>query len=1632
MGELARRYAAIKAARASAPTGVGIGPMAAPAPAPEQDLSWGRFLRLMTPLGALGEPGIGAIADAAGRGLGTVRRATTDLMARKSAGLMGVPEPPPKLTPEGLVEEPGAVEMALAAMIPEQVGEPTGARGMVGAVLPEKWAKQAQDAIPDPLVGIEAALASLGASPEWVGFPRKAARSVAGIVAGLATDPLTALGGVSTARALGAKSATALGRTAAIDRGLAALGAATGLSGGAKAASKAAEAAAEGKGPEASLDALEAILQLGMGGLGVAGYKHSKGLQEAAKAAQRGKIYVHDPAAPAELRAARAAEMVDEARAAAAPKIEVERLEAEAIRLAEEAEAAKQTSDAQQSLQGFDAIMETLGLAPGAESARPAAAERLLGEVTGPRPIKHPLAQPGAEPGPPLDAADVDAHPLSVAPTEDVAPKIHREPGWTWEELGPIEVEAYRGAPSEQALTNNLGTEARFGPGIYSADLPRVAEIFAEHRGRGARVLQERVRIERPFNADRPDTSTTEFARLRNLLIEEGLSPSFVDWAVGPDPRHNAFQTIAERLGKKDRSFWPGANRLNAILQEAGFDGIVGTTRDSPDLPNHTEFVRFKPPQETAKPLDLSERARSIAEQRSAREAYEAARLAEELAPDQPRPKRGETASGAEREMGGRTPEQQLAADVARSLRAVLDDPLEAAMLGVAEEALPLVSLGPDVRLSPAAARAAQEVGASGAQIPKARSEATRQAIRAALEAEVAPEKWAKEDAPLTPEAQAASDAAAAAQAAAKAARTGLAPESGASARKVVTGARTEGKTGEATPAEAKAAEEQSIGVWQRVLDRFGTFKAAEKHLENLPDVGPELAGRARAYIFDKDTLPQRWQAQVMRAMEEAAPGDTKGGAALFESLVPAIEGQVPIESLAPAQQRIVAAARKALDDTRDQFLSAYRAKYGKEPSAAMLENYFPHVAKDKSPFGEMQSARILAREKNMPFEDALAALREDASKITGSRNSRATPYEQARTKQPVEYRRDVGVLMDYFQAMGDRIAELRHLGRDGSEAQALIDRLPRSVRLDKSGFGDRAFAQTFLDRIRNVELGVEPGVKAYQSALHLARTGSAVSGLTMSWTLQPLQMLQTVRLLGPKAVAIGIKDIATRGLERGEMANPLRVAKQLRQNLRQARIDAHEIGAANARLNYEQAELWAQGGDAAPDTLGAAVSEKAGRAPWLRATSFLDNNARAATLRAWETVGQKMIERAKAGDGREARALDFMGIDWKGYQHSPEAWATVSKQAVDAMQYRPHATNLPPWAGSPLGRVAFQFGSYAHQHTRFVGYLLKNAAKDPGRTAAYVAIGLPFAMGTNWFRDALKGWNINEEDVNSENFSRALTEALAGKRRVATFAGPHEALVNVARGVLAMGTGGVFQAALERVGGESVGDMAPALRAVDTFNTTAEGVKGLAGATAEAALQGAAGDPARHRAALAEQAKAGDTLAKATARGVAAILPQQPIPGVMSGPSELVAELQSEKKRTRSGWAGWARDIAEEIGLVAPLDPSSIGREGRKLQAQIEEDTKAAQEARKRGDLGLTPKPRKPLSEKATEAEKSRARAAYRERLIAAQAAGDPDAMLQVLIEAAQDGISPSSLGYRDVMERTMMLPSEGVEAYQ
>lgn len=1458
MGELARRYAAIKAARASAPTGVGIGPMAAPAPAPEQDLSWGRFLRLMTPLGALGEPGIGAIADAAGRGLGTVRRATTDLMARKSAGLMGVPEPPPKLTPEGLVEEPGAVEMALAAMIPEQVGEPTGARGMVGAVLPEKWAKQAQDAIPDPLVGIEAALASLGASPEWVGFPRKAARSVAGIVAGLATDPLTALGGVSTARALGAKSATALGRTAAIDRGLAALGAATGLSGGAKAASKAAEAAAEGKGPEASLDALEAILQLGMGGLGVAGYKHSKGLQEAAKAAQRGKIYVHDPAAPAELRAARAAEMVDEARAAAAPKIEVERLEAEAIRLAEEAEAAKQTSDAQQSLQGFDAIMETLGLTHGAESARPAAAERLLGEVTGPRPIRHPLAQPGAEPGPPPAAAAVDAPPLS-----------------------------------------------------------------------------------------------------------------------------------------------------------GGGEG-------------------FALPPEAANPLDLSERARSIAEQRSAREAYEAARLAEDLAPDQPRPKRGETASGAEREMGGRTPEQQLAADVARSLRAVLDDPLEAAMLGVAEEALPLVSLGPDVRLSPAAARAAQEVGASGAQIPKARSEATRQAIRAALEAEVAPEKWAKEDAPLTPEAQAASDAAAAAQAAAKAARTGLAPESGASARKVVTGARTEGKTGEATPAEAKAAEEQSIGVWQRVLDRFGTFKAAEKHLENLPDVGPELAGRARAYIFDKDTLPQRWQAQVMRAMEEAAPGDTKGGAALFESLVPAIEGQVPIESLAPAQQRIVAAARKALDDTRDQFLSAYRAKYGKEPSAAMLENYFPHVAKDKSPFGEMQSARILAREKNMPFEDALAALREDASKITGSRNSRATPYEQARTKQPVEYRRDVGVLMDYFQAMGDRIAELRHLGRDGSEAQALIDRLPRSVRLDKSGFGDRAFAQTFLDRIRNVELGVEPGVKAYQSALHLARTGSAVSGLTMSWTLQPLQMLQTVRLLGPKAVAIGIKDIATRGLERGEMANPLRVAKQLRQNLRQARIDAHEIGAANARLNYEQAELWAQGGDAAPDTLGAAVSEKAGRAPWLRATSFLDNNARAATLRAWETVGQKMIERAKAGDGREARALDFMGIDWKGYQHSPEAWATVSKQAVDAMQYRPHATNLPPWAGSPLGRVAFQFGSYAHQHTRFVGYLLKNAAKDPGRTAAYVAIGLPFAMGTNWFRDALKGWNINEEDVNSENFSRALTEALAGKRRVDTFAGPHEALINVARGVLAMGTGGVFQAALERVGGESVGDMAPALRAVDTFNTTAEGVKGLAGATAEAALQGAAGDPARHRAALAEQAKAGDTLAKATARGVAAILPQQPIPGVMSGPSELVAELQSEKKRTRSGWAGWARDMAEEIGLVAPLDPSSIGREGRKLQAQIEEDTKAAQEARKRGDLGLTPKPKKPLSEKATEAEKSRARAAYRERLIAAQAAGDPDAMLQVLIEAAQDGISPSSLGYRDVMERTMMLPSEGAEAYQ
>ena len=1031
------------------------------------------------------------------------------------------------------------------------------------------------------------------------------------------------------------------------------------------------------------------------------------------------------------------------------------------------------------------------------------------------------------------------------------------------------------------------------------------------------------------------------------------------------------------------------------LLQRKGYDSVVYRNEAEGAGDSYIAFdvgqiarpgpARLAAPAEA--PPDIFAPARAMADQAQMGRDYTAARLAEELAGAPERGQRwAETAGGALREEGGGiTPEAQFARDVRQAVSAAVGDPLEATMLGtrVPERGPVLASVGEDVRLSPAALRAAEAEGATGALIPKARVEASRKAVQAAI--------LRKLDEALPPEPEAPAPAPKE-----KPVRPPQQP--------------LQGPVRQA-PVETPAAQQDRRFL--RVIE------PAFRSIERIPGVGRAMAGMGRAFQDLWERGAGAWTRDAAVAASglgdspEVVSKNFEGSAGVQKWLDGKGSFDAIPEALRPAAQRL----RAVMDAARDEALALGVIKREElNPDGS----YFPHVAKDQTVFSPEQKARDLAIREGLSLEEARAKLHGKSSQVVATRAGHKASAEHQRLDvlKEGEYRTDIGVIFEHLNEIARRVAEAKHLGPNGEKIHALIGRLPKDGR-----FSDQAFAQTFFDRLR----GVEQQTRAH-AASSAVRSYQAATGLVLSPFAQSTTLANTPAETSLGATARSLFDTFGRQVK-DSAGNPIswgRPLRRMRAAFHDAKMEAEARGALFSSTAEKLAEHYT--GGAAPGQ--SQLSGAAKRLPWLRGTEGVDAAQRVVAANTAKYVVPEAFAAAKRGDQVALRQLERWGIDPKAAELTPEMIDAAAKKISDRSQFKVGVGDLPLWASSPWGRVAFQFQSFMYQHSRFMGWAVKEAGKGnvkPLATMAVMGAGLGYMNQT--IRTALKGYGIDSPD--EQSFGKLLQEAASGRKHFAPTSPKGLALAAV-EGLAAAGGVGILQSAVEKAGGDPINvllgatgsDVMAAFRALPPIGAAI-------GAAGQGVVARATGDQTGAAAADKALEQASGKAGEAVTRLGAGLMPQIP---VVLPANELAKELTAEQPPERPGWAGRMIDAAR--GKITPGQLLAGGLAGG--EENLSQERRAAGTAARAGERArsaterlaglVAPPSAKPGDKRAAESEKRALRAQFRLAYVEALRAGDAKAQGEVLRAAAQAGV-PFSWSQIRGLRGLAYMDTEGVE---
>ena len=156
---------------------------------------------------------------------------------------------------------------------------------------------------------------------------------------------------------------------------------------------------------------------------------------------------------------------------------------------------------------------------------------------------------------------------------------------------GDLQV-VYHGGTVEYEFDTTRGGKGntQYGPGSYFTDSEYYAKEYTWYRGGNVRAYY--LNIEKMFDDTNMDITSRspEWQKLEQILRSNGIEDKFIE-RFKSDGFAYMSRYLALKAGAKTSSSWEGSEKLNAMLRDAGFQGIKGELNDS------YQYVIFTPNQ---------------------------------------------------------------------------------------------------------------------------------------------------------------------------------------------------------------------------------------------------------------------------------------------------------------------------------------------------------------------------------------------------------------------------------------------------------------------------------------------------------------------------------------------------------------------------------------------------------------------------------------------------------------------------------------------------------------------------------------------------------------------------------------------------------------------------------------------------------------------------------------------------------------------------------------------------------------------------------------------------------------------------------------------------------------------------
>lgn len=152
-------------------------------------------------------------------------------------------------------------------------------------------------------------------------------------------------------------------------------------------------------------------------------------------------------------------------------------------------------------------------------------------------------------------------------------------------------VKVYHGGTVENVFDTGRGAggDTEFGPGAYFTDSEYYAKEYTEYRG--GKVKEYYINLTNPYDNRKKFEDGPEWDKVKGILTERyGINDKDLrlikNWGM------KTMQEVIDRYtGTKQRGFFTNVNEANAILREAGYDGVIAEYNDV------LQYVVFNPNQ---------------------------------------------------------------------------------------------------------------------------------------------------------------------------------------------------------------------------------------------------------------------------------------------------------------------------------------------------------------------------------------------------------------------------------------------------------------------------------------------------------------------------------------------------------------------------------------------------------------------------------------------------------------------------------------------------------------------------------------------------------------------------------------------------------------------------------------------------------------------------------------------------------------------------------------------------------------------------------------------------------------------------------------------------------------------------